>query len=56
MAGLFGASVVASGDEVADGMHSPNFPWPHEGIFDSYDHASIRRGHLVYTQVRLFEF
>lgn len=51
MAGIFGASVVASGDEVADGLHAPNYPWPHEGIFDSYDHASIRRGHQVYQQV-----
>ncbi len=51
IAGLFGASVVASANEVGDGMHSPHYAWPHEGIFDSYDHASIRRGHQVYQQV-----
>ncbi|KAG1660002.1 hypothetical protein FOA52_009822 [Chlamydomonas sp. UWO 241] len=51
MAGLLGASVLASANEVGDGMHSADLPWPHEGIFDSYDHASIRRGHQVYTQV-----
>lgn len=50
-AGIFGASVVASANEVGDGMHSPHYPWSHEGIFDSYDHASIRRGHQVYQQV-----
>ncbi len=53
LAGVFGASVVASANEVADGMHSPSYPWPHEGPFDSFDHASIRRGHQVYQQVRL---
>ena len=51
LAGIFGASTIASATEVSDGLHSPSFPWPHEGIFDSYDHASIRRGHQVYTQV-----
>lgn len=51
LAGVFGASVVASANEVSDGLHAPTYPWPHEGIFDSYDHASIRRGHQVYTQV-----
>lgn len=53
-AGLFGASIVASSaDEVGDGLHAPHYPWPHKGIFDSYDHASIRRGHQVYQQVGL---
>ena len=33
------------------GLHSTQYPWPHEGMFDSYDHASIRRGHQVYQQV-----
>ena len=53
LAGVFGASCLASANEVSDGLHSPSYPWPHEGIFDSYDHASIRRGHQVYTQVSL---
>lgn len=51
LAGVFGASVAASAGEVEDGLHAPSYPWPHEGIFDSYDHASIRRGHQVYQQV-----
>lgn len=51
LAGMFGASCIATANEVGDGMHSPEYPWPHEGIFDGYDHASIRRGHQVYTQV-----
>ncbi|GAX85768.1 hypothetical protein CEUSTIGMA_g13183.t1 [Chlamydomonas eustigma] len=51
LAGVFGASCVASANEVSDGLHAASYPWPHEGIFDSYDHASIRRGHQVYTQV-----
>ncbi|KAI8006113.1 hypothetical protein LOK49_LG07G02332 [Camellia lanceoleosa] len=28
------------------------YPWPHEGILSSYDHASIHRGHQVYQQIR----
>ena len=51
LAGVFGASVVASAGEVEDGLHPPSYPWPHESIFDSYDHSSIRRGHQVYQQV-----
>jgi ubiquinol-cytochrome c reductase cytochrome c1 subunit len=27
------------------------FPWWHQGLFHSYDHASIRRGYEVYKQV-----
>lgn len=51
LAGVFGASCLASANEVSDGLHAASYPWPHEGIFDSYDHASIRRGHQVYVQV-----
>lgn len=46
-AGIFGASCMASANEVADGLHSPHFHWPHAGMLDSYDHGSIRRGHQV---------
>ena len=35
-----------------DSLHAPALPWSHKGIFDSYDHASIRRGYQVYKQVR----
>ena len=33
------------------GLHPPHYPWPHEGLFSAYDHAAIRRGHQVYSQV-----
>ena len=33
------------------GLHPPEYPWPHTGLFSAYDHASIRRGHQVYSQV-----
>jgi ubiquinol-cytochrome c reductase cytochrome c1 subunit len=55
VAGLAAAGVgaVALAEEEADhGLHAPHFPWSHEGLFSSYDHAAIRRGHQVYTQVR----
>jgi len=32
-------------------IHPPHLPWSHSGIFDSFDHASIRRGYQVYKQV-----
>merc|ERR1711959_384137 len=42
---------LVSADEAEHGLHSVQYPWPHNGIFSSYDHASIRRGHQVYQQV-----
>jgi cytochrome c1 len=42
------ARPVVAGQE---GLHSAQYAWPHEGMFDSYDHTSIRRGHQVYQQV-----
>jgi len=48
----FGAtSSFALADEAEHGLHLPQYSWPHDGLFDSYDHASIRRGHQVYQQV-----
>jgi len=32
-------------------LHAPKLPWSHLGHFDSFDHASIRRGYQVYKQV-----
>ena len=32
-------------------LHTPHLPWSHNGVFDSLDHASIRRGYQVYKQV-----
>lgn len=46
-AGIFGAYTVASASEQGDGMHSPHYPWSHDGPLDSYDHGSMRRGHKV---------
>lgn len=45
------STTVASADEAEHGLHLPQYSWPHDGVFDSYDHASIRRGHQVYQQV-----
>ncbi|KAF7039789.1 hypothetical protein CFC21_049736 [Triticum aestivum] len=49
--GLLSFGTIASADEAEHGLESPSYPWPHEGILSSYDHASIRRGHQVYQQV-----
>ncbi|XP_063777180.1 cytochrome c1, heme protein, mitochondrial [Pseudophryne corroboree] len=32
-------------------LHSPSYPWSHAGYLSSLDHASVRRGYLVYKQV-----
>lgn len=51
-AGLAGATYVASADHEGEhGLASVDYPWPHAGMLDSYDHASIRRGYQVYQQV-----
>lgn len=50
VAGLFGASYVASADEVANGLHAPHYPWPFDGPLDAYDHGAIRRGFKVGRQ------
>jgi len=34
-----------------EGLHAPSYPWPHNGVIDSFDHASIRRGYQVYREV-----
>ncbi|KAH7533750.1 hypothetical protein FEM48_Zijuj04G0164800 [Ziziphus jujuba var. spinosa] len=51
ISGFLSFATVASADEAEHGLESPIYPWPHKGILSSYDHASIRRGHQVYTQV-----
>ena len=45
------STVALAEDEAEHGLHAPQHPWPHSGIFSAYDHAAIRRGHQVYTQV-----
>ncbi|EDQ91284.1 uncharacterized protein MONBRDRAFT_23528 [Monosiga brevicollis MX1] len=32
-------------------LHPPAYPWEHNGLLSTFDHASIRRGHQVYQQV-----
>jgi hypothetical protein len=45
--GMFGLAGLAYADEAEHGLSAPDYPWPHNGILSSYDHASIRRGHQV---------
>jgi len=33
------------------GLHPFSYPWSHNGLFDTFDHASIRRGFQVYREV-----
>ncbi|XP_031285068.1 cytochrome c1-2, heme protein, mitochondrial isoform X1 [Pistacia vera] len=51
VSGFLSFATIASADEAEHGLACPNYPWPHEGILSSYDHASVRRGHQVYQQV-----
>ncbi|KAJ6365587.1 hypothetical protein OIU76_030379 [Salix suchowensis] len=51
LSGFLSFAAVASADEAEHGLECPSYPWPHNGILSSYDHASIRRGHQVYQQV-----
>ena len=49
--GIAGVGFALAEEEAEHGLHAPQYPWSHAGYFSSYDHASIRRGHQVYTQV-----
>eukprot|EP00882_Tetradesmus_deserticola_P001168 GHRQ01001264.1.p1 GENE.GHRQ01001264.1~~GHRQ01001264.1.p1 ORF type:complete len:311 (+),score=118.22 GHRQ01001264.1:265-1197(+) len=52
LAGLAGCSLVAAADHEGEhGLASVAWPWSHEGMTASYDHAAIRRGFQVYQQV-----
>ncbi|THH19435.1 hypothetical protein EW146_g1718 [Bondarzewia mesenterica] len=42
---------VHASSPAEDGLHPPAYPWSNKGWFDSFDHASIRRGYLVYRDV-----
>ncbi|CCF57893.1 hypothetical protein KAFR_0D02460 [Kazachstania africana CBS 2517] len=44
---LTGEAMTAS----EHGLHPPSFPWSHKGPFETFDHASIRRGYQVYREV-----
>lgn len=40
VSGLLSFTTIASADEAEHGLECPNYPWPHQGILSSYDHAS----------------
>ncbi|KAI0372727.1 hypothetical protein BV20DRAFT_963797 [Pilatotrama ljubarskyi] len=42
---------VHANSPAEEGLHPPHYPWSHSGWFDSFDHASIRRGYQVYREV-----
>lgn len=42
------ASITFLSDDV---VHPPEYNWYHNGLFSSFDHASVRRGFQVYRQV-----
>lgn len=50
---LIGGGVFLSNQKVKadDGLQPASYPWDHGSMFKGFDHASIRRGYLVYKQV-----
>lgn len=42
---------TASANMADEGLHPPKYPWSHSGVFETFDHASIRRGYQVYREV-----
>ena len=42
---------VSNANAKDEGLHSPSYPWSHNGPFDTFDHSSIRRGYQVYREV-----
>ena len=46
-----GLGIALMEEEAEMGLHAPQYPWNHAGLFSAYDHAAIRRGHQVYSQV-----
>ena len=51
LAAVGGVGLALMEEEAEMGLHPPEYPWPHAGLFSAYDHAAIRRGHQVYSQV-----
>ncbi|KAG5523201.1 hypothetical protein RHGRI_035124 [Rhododendron griersonianum] len=41
VSGLLSFTTIASADEAEHGLPCPNYPWPHQGILNSYDHGSM---------------
>lgn len=49
---LYKDSMTASAMTAAEhGLHPPLYGWSHNGMFNTFDHASIRRGYQVYKEV-----
>ncbi|SCV03638.1 LAMI_0H09758g1_1 [Lachancea mirantina] len=49
---LYADSMTAEAMTAAEhGLHAPSFAWSHNGPFETFDHASIRRGYQVYREV-----
>lgn len=49
---LYQDSMTAKAMTAAEhGLHPPGYGWSHNGMFDTFDHASIRRGFQVYREV-----
>lgn len=42
---------VYAGHLADEGLHPAALPWSHNGLLDTFDHASIRRGYQVYREV-----
>lgn len=52
LAGVSSAVVLNADLLAADhGCNTAQHPWYHKGLFNTYDHGSIRRGYEVYKQV-----
>ncbi|SGZ21298.1 BQ5605_C021g09353 [Microbotryum silenes-dioicae] len=51
---LYGNPLIqeVKAESAADhGLHPASYPWSHNGPFNTFDHASIRRGYQVYREV-----
>lgn len=49
---LYADSLTAEAMTAAEhGLHPPAYGWSHNGPFETFDHASIRRGYQVYREV-----
>jgi len=41
----------AKASDIQENIHAPHYPWGHVNIWQSFDHASIRRGFQVYYNI-----
>eukprot|EP01112_Ceratiomyxa_fruticulosa_P009589 TRINITY_DN250_c0_g1_i1.p1 TRINITY_DN250_c0_g1~~TRINITY_DN250_c0_g1_i1.p1 ORF type:complete len:270 (+),score=40.40 TRINITY_DN250_c0_g1_i1:340-1149(+) len=50
---LLGSSLLGNNTAncSSDQLKAPEYPWSHKFPWQSFDHASVRRGHQVYSQV-----